>query len=266
MVKSVDRYRSKKQFLEMALKITNSSTAVKEHIQLPLTYKENVLEVISNEDPGTIIWQHTDKVHVACIYIKQGSGYDYSRSGIDLYNVFEHNGIDMTDLDQIGHYFDVAWEHTNDAGSNFGIFPKVTSSITRYERSRLESYIIRDESIPENVDSSIPKRKVNRLDRTHLIPVSVTGIENNRSVLIMFDSWLNQNTLREFEERILRITRHQDVIWWVVITKNNQDPKHLDWNYIILDSLGNVLDSLRVTDDRWSYNWYYDDRYQSLGW
>lgn len=85
-------------------------------------------------------------------------------------------------------------------------------------------------------------------------------------MLIMFDSWLNQNTLREFEERILRITRHQDVIWWAVITKNNQDPKHLDWNYIILDSLGNVLDSLRVTDDRWSYNWYYDDRYQSLGW
>ena len=79
---------------------------------MPLTYKENVLEVISNEDPGTIIWQtYWQSPRYLYIY-QQGSGYDYSRSGIDLYNVFEHNGIDMTDLDQIGHYFDVAWEHT----------------------------------------------------------------------------------------------------------------------------------------------------------
>lgn len=265
MVKSIDKDSAKDMFLKMVDKINNDPTTLKEYIQKPLTYRKNVLEILSNEKKGTIIWQHTDRVHVACMYLKRGSGFIYSRGGIDLYNLFEKNGIDMTDEDEVGKYFDVAWDKSN-PNSDVGIFPKIKSSLTNYERSKLESYIVNNEYMGENLDSELDtNREQNNLDRTHLIPVTVTGIENNKAVLIMFDSYLNQVPLKNFENKILQLNEDQDLIWWCVITKK-EDTDFLEWYYVILDTDGKVIDSFHVTDDRWYYDWYYDDRYQKIEW
>ena len=171
----------------------------------------------------------------------------------------------MTDEDEVGKYFDVAWDKSN-PNSDVGIFPKIKSSLTNYERSKLESYIVNNEYMGENLDSELDtNREQNNLDRTHLIPVTVTGIENNKAVLIMFDSYLNQVPLKNFENKILQLNENQDLIWWCVITKK-EDTDFLEWYYIILDTDGEVIDSFHVTDDRWYYDWYYDDRYQKIEW
>lgn len=57
MVKSIDRDSAKDMFLKMVDKINNNPTTLKEYIQKPLTYRKNVLEILSNEKKGTIIWQ-----------------------------------------------------------------------------------------------------------------------------------------------------------------------------------------------------------------
>ncbi|WP_155889598.1 hypothetical protein [Ligilactobacillus equi] len=173
----------------------------------------------------------------------------------------------MRNMASVEEAFEKAWKKSNPSPNAqlAGMFPRVTTSVTNNERKKLESYIVADGELGENELSNLPStRSGNRQDRTHLIPLSVTGVENHRALLIMFDSYLNQHNLKDFEERNIDRTKTEDIIWWVVITRD--EVGHLDWYYNILDRNGNLIEHLHVKDDRWYYKWYYDSSYQELGW
>lgn len=263
MVVSMSREDGKRKFLDMVEEVNNHNTVVKEYLLQPLTYKENVMSILNREKHGTLIWQHTNAFHAVCIYVEAGKGYRFNRAGLDLYSVMENNGINMRDKEEVRACFDVVWNKAND-NQNYGVFPKTKSSATTRERRKLASYIVADLDKGENPKSRIPSLPINAVDRTHLVPVTITGIENNKAVVILFDAYLNQNTLKNFEDRMLEVIQKQDVIWWVVIQKTADGL--LEWNYIICDSQGNLIDSLRVVDDRWFYYWWYDESYQSINW
>lgn len=282
MAESITRAWAKDKFMKMVDRINHSPTTLNEYLDASLAYKENMLDAIEQVPHGNVIWQHTPRLHAVCCYIEQGEAYAYSRKGIDLYRTIrnginnvakaksisatdmEHEGFSMKNGKMVEKYFDVAWNTAN-KGHDIGLFPKTTGSASSSARAGGEFYIVRQKGSKPNPDSVLPQRMKPNVDRTHLIPVTVTGIEKNKAVLIMFDNYLNQVTLNNFENKMLRrIQKYQDVIWWTIVTRN--EDYELEWYYVMYNPDGTILDTLHVTDDRWNYIWTQDPYQEHLIW
>lgn len=282
MAETLTREWAKDNFMRMVDRINHTPTTLNEYLDASLAYKKNMLDAIGQVPHGNVIWQHTPRMHAVCCYIEQGQAYAYSRNGIDLYrtihngmkNVAKAKGILPADMERegysmrngkmVGKYFDVAWDTANH-GHDVGLFPKTKGSATSSARAGGEFYIVRQKGSKPNPDSVLPKRAKLNVDRTHLIPMTVTGIERNKAVLIMFDSYLNQVPLNQFEQKMLKkIQKYQDVIWWAIVTRN--EDYELEWYYVMCNPDGTVLDKLHVTDDRWNYVWTQDPYQERLVW
>lgn len=221
-----------------------------EVVSWPVTTAKSVYKTLGKVDKNTPIWQHTPTYHIAAMYLQKGSGDDFSRPLIDLY----HSGIHTMDE------FKKAWFEHN-MGEFEGDIPKPKSSFTMNGRRKQRSYIVAD-TAHENIHSQLPNLPENGVDRTHLIPFTAIGKERSIGLLIDYDSYLNRNDMNDYENRILRRNREQDLIW---ITSIYPTRKGLTWRYLILDAGGHTISRAKWIDDRWPYYWRYDARQEKIG-
>lgn len=76
-------------------------------------------------------------------------------------------------------------------------------------------------------------------DRTHVIPIGYHGSESDKRLLVGFNSELNQNELKHFEEKVANINRTKTILWFVSIER--QLDKSARWNTTVWDEKGKVL-------------------------
>lgn len=235
------------RFAETLRNVKNGGTKVYEVISVPLITGNDVRRVIDQLGPQVAIWQHTPHRHVAAIYIEKGHGYGYNRKILNLID----KGIDTKKK------FDEYYRK-----NKYGLdqVPVSAYGVTTNARNRQRSYIVADTSYHNSNSKYIHGEiKDETVDRTHLIPAQVTGIENSKGLLIDFDSFLNRNEMNQYENDILKVTNRQDILWTTTIYP---DPRGLVWQYLMFDEDMNPVSRHQWIDDRWRYFWYYD-RYQS---
>ncbi len=244
--------------------IEAGGTPVYEVTSKPLTKISSVLNQLDQLD-GTnqIIWQHTDKYHLAAIKIQQDTGYTYSRTYVDMYYQGIKNHDEFAQAWAKRNHFKLR-ENQQISPDSQGYLPqtKKNSSTTSQERRKQASYIVADRDL-RNPNSKIPGAIGNAtVDRTHLIPFTVTGIESHRGLLIDYDSWLNRGPMQDFEQTVLKYIRHHTVYW---ITAINPSSKGLEWRYLIYNDDRKTLAFHQTWyDDRWMYSWYIDDKQDQI--
>lgn len=240
------------RFAKLLKRIRQGIPEPYEILSQPLHRVSDVFRILSNLPPNTPIWQHGyhPDYHVAAIYIAKGTGFDFSRPLMDLY----HNKVYTMDD------FKKAW-FTWNAGEFNGDLPQVSSSFTMNARRKQRSYIVAD-TAHEHLESKLPDLPVNSVDRTHLIPFPIIGIENSPGLLIDYDSYLNRNEMNDYENRIMELTKHEDLVWITSVYPSN---KGLKWRYLIYDQYGQKISQHTWFDDRWTYYWYYDKRQEYIG-
>lgn len=201
---------------------------------------------------SSAIWQHTDKWHVAAIYIPANTGFKFSRK---ITNLFSHGIVDKDS-------FRKAWIETN-GNYEYGVFPKKPGDAPSNARVKQASYIVADRRYPENEHSKIPGSfKKNETHRTHLISSQITGIEHHRGLLIDFDGWLNSNPMNQFETKVLNMTKEQDIVWSANIWIGSDN--YLHWKYLIYDKNYHLITEKEWIDDRWTYIWRFDRGQEKL--
>lgn len=137
--------------------------------------------------------------------------------------------------------FKNAWRKVNGNNFNDGIIPTVKNNYSSQERQKQESFIVAENN------NKYPT------DRTHLIPLSVTGIECHRGLLIDFDSDLNRNQMNNFEQDSLSLTKNQDIIWISIV---KQVKNGLLLKELIFDTQYQMLKYHNFIDNRHNYIWW----------
>lgn len=246
---SVSKQFAIDQFNRTLSHINDGGTPVREVLTFPLNNIDRIKKALKAVGPGVVVWQHTSLYHTVAMHIAKGEGFNYSRIMLDLI------AKGVTDQDT----FEKAWKLTN-GGKTRGNFPVLEGgSATANSRKKHSSYIVVNQGIPPKEISSV-KGKLTQMqvDRTHLIPSGVTGIENHKALLIDFDGWLNEVPMNEFEQLMVNKTKQQDIIW-IAYVKNNLANHSITWKYIILDNQYNIINMREWLDDRWTYIWRFDN-------
>lgn len=230
-----------KAFLEQKNRGTTAVREVQSFAINTLAGRKRALSLVSH---NTAVWQHTNRWHVAMIYIDQGTGFRFKRDYLDLY------AAGCQTIDQ----FDQLWVALN--GCEPGIMPKARGSKTSTVRRQQHSYIVANQSLEPNTASKIAgDLPISQVHRTHLITSQVTGIENNKGLLIDYDGWLNSNPMNEYELMILEKNHEQPIIWNALVW---QQIDGLHFRYEMYNPDWTLLDASEWVDDRWQYFWYYD--------
>ena len=190
------------------------------------------------------LWQHSKEWHTAMIYIYQGNGFQFNRNMLDLIR----NGINSSEK------FVESWKETNN-GEWYGIMPRTTNSVTSSERRKQASYILANLNKEPNPNSKLGSIYKNIPHRTHLISSQVTGIENDKGLLIDYDGWLNSIPMNRFETEILEETERRSLVWVANVWREN-DGLHL--KYTIYNTDWTIYREQEWIDDRWEYVWRYD--------
>ncbi len=246
---SVSKQFAIEQFDRTLSHITDGGTPVREVLTFPLDNIDHIKKALNATGPGVVVWQHTSLYHTVAMRIEKGEGFNYSRIMLDLIA----KGVTDTQA------FEKAWEITNGDKTRGNLPILDGGSATANSRKKHSSYIVVDQDIPPKKVSSVKGRLPQmQVDRTHLIPSGVTGIENHKALLIDFDGWLNEVPMNEFEQIMINKTKRQDIIW-VASIKNNLINHSLTWEYIILDNQYNIINSRKWLDDRWTYIWRFDN-------
>lgn len=201
---------------------------------------------------NSVIWQHTPELHVAAITLQKGSGYNYSRRFYELL----HKGIDTPSK------FKQAWVLNTLDLQDVELPNLKGTSFTGNNRRKAKLFIVADtdtEFASQYIDGRLDQ---NSVDRTHLIPFTAIGIDNNPGVMIDYDSWLNRNPMQQFEDKILKINERRTITW---ITSIYGTRKGLNWKYLIYDThTDKLIDRAHWIDDRWKYYWYTTPEQQAL--
>ena len=90
MSKIITRDYAIKKFNAILNNVNNGGTDVYEVTSANIFSLSKALKYINQVDPNTVLWQHTPTHHVACVYVKQNTGFAYNRDYLDLIA----NGID----------------------------------------------------------------------------------------------------------------------------------------------------------------------------
>lgn len=223
----------------------------------PLTTVREVVDKLFDYPTNTPIWQHdnTNYVHIAAERIKKGTGLLFNRSILNLYADSKLNCQTETAFRRL-------WKKTNNTLRGEGKLPNATSQTTSDVRtSAQKSLIIANQDIGR-LPSDPYKGKNVGVDRTHLIPATVTGVEVSPGLIIDFNSQLNRNEMRQFEQETLRYNRNHSIIWITRVAFNSRGL--LTIKYIIIsynenEKTGKIIREARFTDKTWDYLWFRQD-------
>lgn len=222
---------------------------VKSHLLKNIEDTKKTLNGVPN---NCVIWQHTPVVHIVAIELARGTGLDYSRNFFELIKEGIETSEDFTKL-----WFDY--------NGNFeeGIVPSVDNpSFMQSNRKKLKSLIVADTKHQRESRYITGSLEENTVDRTHLIPFTATGIENNPGIMIDFDSWLNRNPMEEFETKVLKYNRNHDITWITVVYGNDSG---LNLEYLIFKpGTNHIITRAHWVDDRRDYYWFTTKEQQKL--
>ncbi len=251
---SVSKQSAIEQFNRTLEHINRGGTSVREVITFPLNTIHNIKKTLQIVGPEVVVWQHTNLYHTVAMYIPKGKGNNYSRIMLDLIAKGITNEKAFKEL----------WRKFN-GDNDKGDYPILEGgSTTANSRKKHASYIVVDQDIPPKENSSIDGKSPQlKIDRTHLIPAGITGIESHKALLIDFDGWLNEVPMNKFERTIIDKTRHQDIVW-IAYVKNQVINNSIDWHYVILDNQYRKISSRKWVDDRWTYIWRFDNYQASI--
>ena len=213
-------------------------TMVREVESYPLNRIDGLRRAIKVAGDNVAIWQHGWDYHVAAIKIKKGTGFNYNRQ---IYNLYQ-SGIKTLPA------FKKAWFKTNKTLKGQGNIPTIKANYASDERKTQKSFIVA-ENPPTTVHG-----KIHLVDRTHLIPFSVTGIEYHKGLLIDFDSVLNRGPMNTFEQENLKLSNMQDIIWATIVFITNKD--HLAIKEMAFNTNYQLINYKTVIDMQHSYLWY----------
>lgn len=142
--------------------------------------------------------------------------------------------------------FKQAWLKENGNYDVDGKIPIVKTDFAGNERVKQESYIVAELNSTTQFKHPI--------DRTHLIPLPVTGIEFHRGLLIDFDGQLNRGAMNEFEAKVLKKTEYKDIIWVAVVFSTKKH--NLAIREIAYDSNWNLICHQTFIDKNHKYYWF----------
>lgn len=222
-------------------------------VQSCLIKNVRTVKSILNKVPiNSVIWQHTPELHVAAITLEKGSGYNYSRRFYELI----HKGIDSPTK------FKKAWL-ANTLNIQDDEIPNLKgTSFTGNSRKKAKLFIVADTAVEYESQFIEGSLEQNSADRTHLIPFTAIGIDNNPGIMIDYDSWLNRNPMQQFEDKILKLNEYRTITW---ITSVYGNQNGLNWKYLIYDTHSDkLIDKAHWVDDRWKYYWYTTSEQQTL--
>lgn len=220
----------------------------------PLTTVWEVVDKLFDYPTNTPIWQHdnTNYVHIAAERIKKGTGYLFNRSILNLYADNKIRCKTETEFRNL-------WKKKNKSLKGDGKIPDATSQTTSdVRKSEQKSLIIANQDVGRLPNDPYKGKKV-EVDRTHLIPSTVTGIEVSPGLIIDFNSRLNRNEMRNFEQKVLKYNRNHSIIWITRVSFNKKGL--LVIKYIIISyneniKKGKIINEARFTDRTWSYLWF----------
>lgn len=223
----------------------------------PLTTVWEVVDKLFDYPTNTPIWQHDNNryVHIAAERIKKGTGYLFNRSILNLY-------ADKNMNCQTETAFRNLWKKQNKTLRGDGKIPNASGQTTSDVRTAEQKSLIIANQDAGRLPSDPYKGKKVEVDRTHLIPSSVTGIEVSLGLIIDFNSRLNRNEMRNFEQEILKYNRNHSIIWITRVSFNSKGL--LSIKYIIIsynenEKTGKIFKEARFTDRTWSYLWFRQD-------
>lgn len=234
-----------KKFLLNLDLVNRGGTSIVEVKSVNIDDMVNLNKILTKVPKNTVIWQHTAKYHIAAIYLKKGTGRNYSRKMLNLIS----SGVDSEEK------FLEAWNERNEQ-QEIGEIPVPKKNTTSDTRKKQASFIVVDLNKGEHKSKKINgSLDTNAVDRTHLISAQSTGIENHRGIIIDFDAYLNREPMNEFENKMLDYAEHSDVIWHTYI---HLEKDGLHWEYKLMTPVYKRIMTKKWIDDRWEYLWRYD--------
>lgn len=109
---------------------------------------------------------------------------------------------------------------------------KVMQVFAHFERGQGFDHQKRDDAARKQLEPLIYPKGV-QYDRTHLIPIGYHGSENDKRLLVGWDSSQNRNEMADFEKRAKALNKKVP-IWW--LTSISRIPGGLRWQYRIYDA------------------------------
>lgn len=151
-------------------------------------------------------------------------------------------GINMIDLES-GLTNDSAFELMKEAEPKTAFYWHNTTLhqvAVKFEKGGLkDEYKTRDNAERQKLEPLIePKRKANR-DRTHVIPIGYHGSESDKRLLVGFSSKLNQQDLKNFEDKAGILNKKYTILWFVDIRK--QEDNSVIWYATVWNDKGDKL-------------------------
>lgn len=175
---------------------------------------------------------------MAAVYIKQGTGFLYNRG---IYNLYKSGVKTIPALKK-------RWLKINHNLKDDGKIPQTKTDHASDARNKQESYVVARKSSNQEFE--------NKIDRTHLIPFPVTGIEHHKGLLVDFDAELNRGGMNNFERKALNLSNYKDIIWVALVYPTNDN--FLAIREIAFDKNWHILGNKCFIDKSHRYYWYND--------
>lgn len=99
-------------------------------------------------------------------------------------------------------------------------------------------YQERDDAARKQLEPIILITDNRKKDRTHLIPIGYHGSENDNRLLVMWDSYQNQNEMADFEKLAKSYNKKHGIYWFTEIKRAKGG---LLWSYQIFNADTKVL-------------------------
>lgn len=214
--------------------------------QPPLNSIKKINNALIKYEMNTPIWQHNETSHIVAERIAAGTGYMFNRN---ITNIYADSKLKCKDE----RAFRKLWRKTNGTLQGNGKIPKATEATSDLRVNEQKSYIIANQA--HGLLDTDPYHGKVAVDRTHLIPASVTGIEVSPGLIIDFNSNLNRYEMENFETQVLKINRSIPIEWITVVSFTPDGFLYV--KYIILDlNIGKIIRKEKFIDKSWDYLWF----------
>lgn len=150
-------------------------------------------------------------------------------------------GIKVVDINNIMSKED-AYIRLKSSDSHIGYFIHTDNHhqlAVRFEENSAWKYYERSNKRRVKLRPLIEYTKKGSSDRTHLIPIGFHGSENDECLLIDFNSTINRQNLKKFEEYVSGVNEKSEVLWFIDIVRQNDDS--VIWNAVVWDEDGRII-------------------------
>lgn len=123
----------------------------------------------------------------------------------------------------------------------------------KFEKNSIKNeHKLRDNVARRQLKPLLYPKQEDHFDRTHVIPIGYHGSENDKRLLVGFNSKINQVYLKNFEDKVSVMNKDHAILWFVDIKR--QKDKSAKWNTIVWNEKGEKLIE-RTFHDKHEFVW-----------